>query len=125
MSPIGGVQQIVSAIRTELAARVPAQELARRQGRTRAAAAGARPRMEERIAQRVRGIDADDPQRPRKVFRVFLEAVLLDQLGETLVNDPGFYNLVDQVQRSMEADRELARAIEQAAGALLDAAHRS
>jgi hypothetical protein len=71
------------------------------------------------IARRVQVIDPDDPDRRRKAFRVFLESVLLDELGEALINDAGFYQLVDQVQTRMQADAELARAMDEAADLLL------
>lgn len=74
-------------------------------------------RLAELIGLRVRHIDPDDPQRGRKAFRVFLEAVLLSRLGEGLVNDPRFFQLVDDIQLAMEADGPtkalVARAIDQ------------
>jgi len=71
------------------------------------------------ISRRVRSIDPDDPQRARKAFRVFLESVLLSELGDGLINDPGFYQMVDHVQNQMEADPHLAQAIREAAAVLL------
>jgi hypothetical protein len=71
------------------------------------------------IARRVQAIDPDDPDRRRKAFRVFLESVLLVELGEALINDPGFYQLVDQVQTRMQTDADLARAMDEAADLLL------
>lgn len=73
------------------------------------------------VARRVRAIDPDDPGRRRKAFRVFLESVLLAELGEArLINDPGFYRLVDEVQLQMEGDAGLSRSIDEAAVWLLD-----
>jgi hypothetical protein len=71
------------------------------------------------IARRVQAIDPGDPDRRRKAFRVFLESVLLAELGEALINDPGFYQLVDQVQSRMQTDADLARAMDEAADLLL------
>jgi hypothetical protein len=71
------------------------------------------------IARRVQAIEPDDPDRRRKAFRVFLESVLLAELGEALINDPGFYQLVDQVQTRMQTDADLARAMDEAADLLL------
>jgi hypothetical protein len=71
------------------------------------------------IAQRVLVIDPDDPQRERKAFRIFLESVLLAELGGDLISDPGFYQMVEDVQLQMESDPELALAISQAAKLLL------
>jgi hypothetical protein len=71
------------------------------------------------IAQRVLVIDPNDPQRERKAFRIFLESVLLAELGDELINDPAFYQMVEDVQLQMESDPELASAISQAARLLL------
>ena len=61
------------------------------------------------VARRVRALDPADPDRPRKAVRIFLESVLLAQFGERLVNDAGFHQLVDDVQRQMAGDSALAR----------------
>ena len=75
------------------------------------------------VARRVRAIAPDDPGRRRKAFRVFLESVLLAELGEDqLINDPGFYRLVDDVHLQMEADAGLAQSIDDAAAWLLGGA---
>ncbi|HWW08333.1 hypothetical protein [Collimonas sp.] len=71
------------------------------------------------IAQRVKVIDPDDPQRERKAFRIFLESVLLAELGGDLINDPAFYQMVEDVQLQMESDPGLALAVSQAAKLLL------
>lgn len=70
-------------------------------------------------ALRVQAISPDDPQRARKAFRVFLESVLLAELGADLVNDPAFSGMVDDVHRHMEEDAELAPALAEAARQLL------
>jgi len=71
------------------------------------------------IAQRVLVIAPDDPQRERKAFRIFLESVLLAELGGELINDPAFYQMVEDVQLQMESDPGLASAVSQAARLLL------
>lgn len=73
------------------------------------------------IAQRVRAIPAEDPQRRRKAFRIFLESALLNELGDSLINDPDFYRLVDQVEEQMTANPQLSEAIDAAAEMLLKA----
>lgn len=99
---IGAVNELVSVIQRQLA--------------TRSGAPGARARTVARapryapaqltalIEQRVRQIGADDPQRGRKAFRVFLEVVLLSHFGEALVADPKFFQLVDEVHGALETD---------------------
>jgi len=71
------------------------------------------------IARRLHAIDAADPDRRRKAFKVFLESVLLAELGDELVNDPAFYQLVEQVQAQMHNDSGLREAMAQAADWLL------
>jgi hypothetical protein len=71
------------------------------------------------VALRVRALDPDDPQRERKAFRVFLESVLLAELGENLINDPAFYRMVDDIQQQMEDDGALASSIHEASRQLL------
>lgn len=60
--------------------------------------------MSTLIGLRVSAIDRDDPNRGRKAFRIFLEAILVAELGEQLVNEPRFQQLVDQVQGAIDAD---------------------
>lgn len=125
MSSINSVQQIVATIRTEMANRVKA-------GGARAAGAASRrnthakakpdvpAQMGSLISQRVKALDPDDPKRERKAFRIFLESVLLNELGAELINDHDFYQMVDQVQETMEQDAHIAGAIRAAVASLLE-----
>ena len=47
------------------------------------------------------GAVAQDPQRQRKAFRIFLESVLLEEFGRDRLGDPGFDRLVDQVLQQL------------------------
>ena len=114
---IGAVNELVSVIQGQLAARRPARKPA-----GQAAARGTRYAPEQLTAlieQRVRQIGADDPQRGRKAFRVFLEAVLLSHFGEALVADPRFFQLVDEVQGGLEADAACTALVSSAIAQLL------
>jgi hypothetical protein len=71
------------------------------------------------VAQRVQAIDPDDPNKAHKAFRIFLEAVLLAEIGDELINDPGFYQMIEKIQQQMESDTELSALIKQAAAILL------
>ncbi|MFZ6876366.1 hypothetical protein ACO0LF_30280 [Undibacterium sp. Di27W] len=71
------------------------------------------------IVKRVAGIPQEDPQRRKKAFRVFLESVLLDELGERLIADPRFFKMVEDIQNQMQADPELATMIEKVTDMLL------
>jgi hypothetical protein len=117
--------QLAALIRVQVAA-------LRRQQRGKKAPASERPSssgtaseppdLAALVAQRVRSIGADDPQRERKALRVFLETVLLSELGSDLVNDPGFATMVDHVQEQMSSDPDLAAAARLAAQTLLKSA---
>lgn len=74
-------------------------------------------------AERIRGIQPDDPQKSQKAIRIFLESMLLAELGPNLIADPEFARLVDSVQRQLESNPELARATQQATEVLLKSAH--
>jgi hypothetical protein len=71
------------------------------------------------VAQRIRSLRFDDPQKERKAFRMFLETVLLSEMGPELVGDPQFQKMVDHVQQQMESDPELSKATHDAAALLL------
>jgi hypothetical protein len=126
MSGIDSVQQIVAAIRAEMATRVNAteprhrpEEMRRKIKPTPDKAAPQQQRMGNLIGQRVKALDPDDPNRGKKAFRIFLESVLLTEFGDTLINDPAFYQMVDDVQRAMEEDPRIASAISKAVARLL------
>jgi hypothetical protein len=71
------------------------------------------------LTKRIQFIAPDDPDRHRKAFRAFLEAMLLVELGDSLINDAAFYQMVDQIQKQMEADPQLAEAVRNASSILL------
>ncbi|OEZ52853.1 hypothetical protein [Duganella sp. HH105] len=116
---IGSVAQLVKVIQTQLSSRAVSAGAGKRQPAAEPAAADryAQENLASLIELRVRQIARDDPNRGRKAFRVFLEAVLLSQFGEGLVNDPRFFQMVDDIHLAMEADADcralVAKAIEQ------------
>lgn len=123
-STIGSVTDLVATIQAQLSTRATGA----RGGAARRSAAGAATAAPQRYAPdqlaalietRVRQIGRDDPKRGRKAFRVFVEAVLLSNLGENLVNDPQFHQMVDDVQGALEADPACATMVEQAMAFLL------
>jgi hypothetical protein len=73
------------------------------------------------VAQRVAALTPDDPNRRRKVFRIFLESVLTMEFGTELIGDSGFDQLVEQVLVQMESDPELSALIDAATQALIEA----
>jgi hypothetical protein len=72
--------------------------------------------------QRIRSIASDDPDRPRKALRAYLETTLLQAFGPQLVLDAGFTQLLDAVQERMAADPQIAAVAERAAALLCEQA---
>ena len=50
---------------------------------------------------------------------MFLEAVLLDELGQHLLADPRFFRMVDEVQEALEQNDSCQPLLEQAMAQLL------
>ena len=121
MSALGPLNRLVATIATQRAQPgAPAgAATARRKTHVGAHAAAPRRDLATLIALRVNEIDRDDPQRGRKAFRVFLEAVLLSHFGEQLINEPQFHQLVDGVHDALEADPQTHAMVQDAIAALL------
>lgn len=85
------------------------------------ASASARRDVASLVFKRIKFIEATDPDRKRKAFRIFIESVLLLELGDELINDPKFYELVDEVEPRMRGEAALTQSIEDAAEMLLKA----
>jgi hypothetical protein len=121
-SSVGTVGQLVAVIQQQLASR-PQRSAGNRSAAKRPTAATSSnyspQNLEALIGRRIKAIEGDDPQRGRKVFRVFLESVLLAHFGEQLINDPAFYQIVDNIQTSMEADADVSRLVAEAVRQLL------
>ncbi len=125
MTPLDPANPLAALIRVQVAS-LRKREAGRSAGSPSQAApteqAGGAGDLAGVVAQRIRAIPEDDPDRERKAFRLFLETVLLSELGEQLVSDPSFTVMVDHVQRQLESDPELAQASREAARALLKSA---
>jgi hypothetical protein len=127
------VQQIVAVIQQQLAAPVgkgdkpPTPSLVAPQDAPRTARKENNPKATKRerrglarlIGQRVAALQETDPDRGRKAFRIFLESLLLNELGENLINDAAFYQMVDEVQHQIENNRDTAKLMHEAIAQLL------
>jgi hypothetical protein len=125
VTPLSPANQLAALIRVQVASlrrsNVRPGAAARGQSAQGATEGGPPANLALSVAQGIRAIPADDPQRERRALRLFLESVLLSELGTQIVNDPSFAVMVDQVQAQMEADPQLAEASLRAARILLDA----
>jgi hypothetical protein len=117
MTTIAPGQRLAAALRTQLGRTGRAPGRAGTQARA-PAGRGTRRTVSAAMAQRIAAIAPDDPDRPRKAVRIYLEAELAREFGARLLNDPGFPTLLDAVQQHMEEDAHTAGAVE-ALGRLL------
>ncbi|MRD48700.1 hypothetical protein [Caenimonas koreensis] len=74
------------------------------------------------VAVRIRSIGRDDPDRASKALRMFLETVVMAELGPDIANDPNFAVMLDHVEHQLDSDAEIALAAQQAAKFLLQTA---
>jgi hypothetical protein len=126
MQPVDSVAQVMQVLRRQMA-----ENLQRMRGSGKLAAATpaaaasvartATP-LRQTLARRIKAIDADDPRYPDKVAALFVESVLLAEFGESLVNDPEFRYLAQQVQSAMLADANLQGSLTRLAAQLRAAA---
>ncbi|MBE7367180.1 hypothetical protein [Ramlibacter pallidus] len=115
----------------QLAALLRKQVSAVRDGGAKAGPAGSPARAERAqsdaasvAAGRIQALSPNDPDRKKKALRIFLESVLLQELGAQLVHDPSFPNMVDAVQGQMQADSQMAAAADELSELLVAGATR-
>ncbi|WP_399678701.1 hypothetical protein [Xenophilus sp.] len=84
--------------------------------------AGEDARLLQSLALAVGRLPADDPDRQRKAYRLFMEAMLARALDRTRFDDMDFRQLLDTVLQRMEDDSELHGQLREAGQLLLDAA---
>lgn len=120
MNTIDPSHGLVAALRAQLAA---LRERTALRGEATAAAEAPRRKphtVSAAMAQRIQAIAPDDPDRPRKAVRIYLEAELAREFGARVLNDPAFPGMLAAVLQQMEEDARTAAAVE-ALGRLLAA----
>ena len=98
------------------------QQVGGLQGRRRLTGASSKAATQlaaEVLMQRLRALDASDPQRRHKAVRLYLESAFAGEFGNEVLNDPAFEQMVEAVQSQMQEDPEIAAAMEKAADLLL------
>jgi hypothetical protein len=70
------------------------------------------------IARRLRAIDRNDPNRSGTAVRIFIERVLLHELGGQLERSPQFHSIVADVQQAMEQNADVRRELQAMVGEL-------
>ncbi len=102
-------------VKKQVSERGPAE----RSEQQRTVAAETKQDLLAQVALAVKDISPDDPERRRKAFRFYLQAVLARECHVSARDDPAFKELVDRVQDAMEADPRLRAAIASAGDVLL------
>jgi len=118
MSPLDPTGQLAALMRSELASLRRLQSAKRPTARI-AGLSAAEPDLAHLLALRLKAIDPHDPRRAHQAVRIYLESVLLAELGPDLMRDPLFALMVDDVHEQMNSDPELAGALAEAASVLL------
>jgi hypothetical protein len=108
VDPVNSLSQVLSILRrqmSERAGKLGAQSLATsRSAESPAPAAEALLEVQRKVQERIRALDPNDEKRQSKAVRLFLEGVFLHEFGDSMLTDPAFYTLLDDVQFAMESD---------------------
>jgi hypothetical protein len=107
-------EQISAVVRQDRSVRRPADASGSRKSVQRD--------LEKLILGRIAAVDPVAPDSRRKAFRLFLESVLAHELGEDLLSDPGYHQIVDKVHDTMQKNAAVSAAMDQAGDFLLSAA---
>lgn len=109
MTTIDPSSPIALALQSQVAA---LKERARTKGSPASHAGSAeRGAISGTLAQRMQAIAPDDPHRRQKAVRLFLQAELVREFGDALLNDPQFGTMLDAVQGQMAQDEITAAAV--------------
>jgi hypothetical protein len=71
------------------------------------------------LAQRIRGIGPDHPQRRLAVSRLLVESLLTEEFGEATLNDAAFQAIVDDVLAAMRRSAGVAADLDRIVDALI------
>ncbi|MGQ5524411.1 hypothetical protein ACUHMQ_14285 [Chitinimonas sp. PSY-7] len=122
---VSQLSHIVALIRSQVATGVRNQKRSElnTSKQSRAGKQEAGSTLEKKLVTRLGALLPDDPHRRRKAFMAFIEAVLLSELGDQLMNDAGFYQLAEVVGERMLAEPSLAEPIANAIDQMLMASN--
>ena len=109
MEPVNSLSQVLSILRRQMSERAgklgtqSALSLSRSAENTPASAEALRD-VQRKVQERIRARDPNDERRQSKAVRLFLEGVFIHEFGDSMLTDPAFYMLIDDVQLAMESD---------------------
>lgn len=111
MDRIHNLNQIVEVVRKQVAdakGRAAGAPRTRKRGQTEAALRHEAPsELRDKVAERIRHVDPKQPGAHQRAVRVLLESILSWELGDHLLLDPRFSELVNELETVVNADDEL------------------
>jgi hypothetical protein len=115
VDPVNSLSQVLSVLRRQMSERASKlgnrSALSQPQSAESAATADALLEVQRKVQERIRALDPDDERRQSKAVRLFLEGVFSHEFGDSMLTDPAFYNLIDEVQTAMESDSAIDQAL--------------
>ncbi len=111
MDPVNSLSQMLAILRRQMSERATKlsgqSAVASFSSPERAATAEELRDIRRKVQERIRALDAHDERRHGKAVRIFLEGVFRREFGDSMLTDPAFYALIDDVQLAMESDPKI------------------
>lgn len=111
MKPVSDVDRILLAMRAQATTTAREVMQLKTPARSKETIGAVHHPVDELVAQ-IRSMDAQDPQRSRRIFRALLEGKAKVLFGVEAVGESTFKAMFEQVLRAMEQDVEISGGIE-------------
>jgi hypothetical protein len=115
VDPVNSLSQVLSVLRRQMSERASKlgshSALSQSRSAESAITADALLEVQRKVQERIRALDPNDERRQNKAVRLFLEGVFSHEFGDSMLTDPAFYNLIDDVQTAMESDSQIDQAL--------------
>ncbi len=119
MERVRGLNQIVEVLRNQASDK---SSRARKQASNERAAQPGKfdvAQLERHISERIKSIDADDPDRDLRAGQVFIGSVLGWEFGDELIQDNGFAEMIQEIHNMIESDPKLSKTFRHLIGQLI------
>jgi len=68
--------------------------------------------LEKRLLDRIKALDPNDPDKTKKTSYIFVQTILTWELGEKLLEDPNFHELVEKVSNLIQSNTGLRNSLD-------------
>ena len=68
--------------------------------------------LEKRLLDRIKAVDPNDPDKAKKTSHIFVQTILTWELGEKLLDDPNFHELIERVSDLIQSDTGLRNSLD-------------